>query len=294
MLPLKPDEWPNLFERHLNAGDLDAVAALYDVNATLVSKSGETIRGRDAIRAVLAGLIDGKARPHGKLVKEVRAGDTAVLYTDWHGTIAGEEQNSRAIKVLRRSQDGAVGRTRPGAAIMLLRSVLSLAGFALFLGVVLFLPAGDLWWANGWLFIAVFTALTVPSIAYLWRVNPDNFEARSRIHGGTKGWNLVLVTLLLAAFFSIFPLAGLDRRFGWSSVPPWLAAVGYALTAVGYLGSVWVYGTNKFAEPTVRIQAERGRRWSRPAPTRSSATTSTCRRSSSSPVSRWRWGRTWR
>jgi protein-S-isoprenylcysteine O-methyltransferase Ste14 len=48
------------------------------------------------------------------------------------------------------------------------------------------------------------------------------------------------------------------HRFGWSSVPPWLVAVGYALTAVGYLGSVWVYGTNKFAEATVRIQKQRG------------------------------------
>ena len=48
---------------------------------------------------------------------------------------------------------------------MLLRSVLSLVGFVLFLGVVLFLPAGDIWWSSGWLFIAYFIALTIPSIA---------------------------------------------------------------------------------------------------------------------------------
>ncbi|SRR6266496_2068242 len=106
MLPHKPEEWPGLFERHLDAGDLEAVAALYDPDATFVPKSGETIRGREAIRAVLSGLIDQKARLHGKVVKEVVAGDTAVLYTDWHGTIAGDEQNSRAIEVLRRQPDG--------------------------------------------------------------------------------------------------------------------------------------------------------------------------------------------
>jgi protein-S-isoprenylcysteine O-methyltransferase Ste14 len=141
---------------------------------------------------------------------------------------------------------------------MLLRSVLSLVGFVVFLGLTLFLPAGDIRWPNGWLFITVFTALTVPSIAYLWRVNPDIFVARSKIHEGTKGWDKVLVSFLLLAFFSIFPLAGLDARFGWSAAPPWLVAVGYVLTAIGYLGSVWVYGVNKFAEPTVRIQTERG------------------------------------
>ncbi len=139
-----------------------------------------------------------------------------------------------------------------------LRAVLSLVGFVLILGVGLFLPAGDIGWPIGWIFLAVFTLLTVPSLVYLWRVNPDIFVARSKIRAGTKGWDKVLVSVLLLAFFATFPLAALDARFGWSSVPAWLVAVGYALSAIGYLGSVWVYATNRFAEPTVRIQRERG------------------------------------
>src|SRR5262245_31734129 len=129
--------------------------------------------------------------------------------------------------------------TRRVTIAMLLRSVLSLVGFILFLGVVLFLPAGDIRWTNGWLFIAVFTTLTVPSIAYLWRVNPDIFVARSKIHSGTKRWDKVMVLFLLVAFFAIFPLAAFDAgRFHWSVVPPWLIALGYLLMAVGYLGSI--------------------------------------------------------
>jgi uncharacterized protein (TIGR02246 family) len=106
MLPPKPEEWPALFERHLNAGDLDSVVAMYDVNATFVAKSGDTINGREAIRGVLSGLTEKKARLQGKLVMAVTAGDIAVLYTDWHGTIAGNEERSRAIEVLRRQADG--------------------------------------------------------------------------------------------------------------------------------------------------------------------------------------------
>jgi len=142
---------------------------------------------------------------------------------------------------------------------MLSRAVLSLVRFVLFLGLMLFLPAGDIWWPIGWLFIAFFTLLTVPSIAYLWRVNPEIFVARSKFRRvGTKGWDKALVAVLLLTFFAIFPLAGLDARFGWSSAPMWLIALGYVLSAIGYLGSIWVYATNKFAEPTVRIQRERG------------------------------------
>jgi uncharacterized protein (TIGR02246 family) len=106
MLPRTPEEWPGLFERHLNAGDLDAVASLYDPGATFVSKSGETLSGREAIRGVLSRLIDGKARLQGAVVRAVKAGDVAVLYTDWHGTIDGNEERSRAIEVLRRQPDG--------------------------------------------------------------------------------------------------------------------------------------------------------------------------------------------
>jgi uncharacterized protein (TIGR02246 family) len=97
MLPHKPEEWPSLFERYLNAGDLEAVAALYDADATFVAKSGDTVAGRDAIRTVLSGLIAGKARLRGKVVRLVTAGDIAVLYS---------EGDSRAIEVLRRQPDG--------------------------------------------------------------------------------------------------------------------------------------------------------------------------------------------
>ena len=84
MLPHKLDEWPALLEKHIAAGDLDAAAALYASDASFVSPtSGEVIKGRDAIRAVLSGLIEGRVRLQGSVVKTVVAGDIAVVYTDW-------------------------------------------------------------------------------------------------------------------------------------------------------------------------------------------------------------------
>jgi hypothetical protein len=37
MLPYKPDDWPRVFEQHLNASDLDAVMALYEPEARFVT-----------------------------------------------------------------------------------------------------------------------------------------------------------------------------------------------------------------------------------------------------------------
>jgi protein-S-isoprenylcysteine O-methyltransferase Ste14 len=95
---------------------------------------------------------------------------------------------------------------------------------------------------------------------YLWHTNPAIFIARSRIHKGTKRWDQVIVVFLLLAFFAVYLVAGLDHRFHWSSVPTWLLVAGYLLLSLGTLGSVWAYRVNKFAEPGVRIQRDRGHR----------------------------------
>ena len=64
---------------------------------------------------------------------------------------------------------------------------------------------------------------------------------------------------LFLALLAIFPVAALDAgRFHWSNVPIWLVALGYVLFSFGFLLTVWVEAVNKFAEPGVRIQTERG------------------------------------
>jgi uncharacterized protein (TIGR02246 family) len=111
MPPHEPEHWPRLFEQHLNAGDLEAVVALYDPDASFVPPSGETVVGLDKIRPALAGLISRKARFHGQVVKVVTAGDVALLYTDWQGTTVDPsgktvEVRHKAIELVRRQPDG--------------------------------------------------------------------------------------------------------------------------------------------------------------------------------------------
>jgi uncharacterized protein (TIGR02246 family) len=111
MLPRDPEDWPNVFEQHLNAGDLDAVMSLYEQTARFVAPSGETIIGRDGIRQVIAGLIQAKTKFKSQVLKVVAIDELALLYTDFDVTTAdpsGEvvELRSRAIEILRRQSDG--------------------------------------------------------------------------------------------------------------------------------------------------------------------------------------------
>jgi len=145
---------------------------------------------------------------------------------------------------------------------VLLRGILSLGVFFVILGVLIFLPAGDIRWSKGWLFLLVFFALTVPSVIYLWRTNPEIFIARSKVaRAGTKRWDEPMMALLFCSLTAIFIVAGFDAgRFHWSSVPTWLTVLGYLLLSVCFFISVWAESVNKFAEPSVRIQSDRGHR----------------------------------
>lgn len=147
---------------------------------------------------------------------------------------------------------------RPLAAGVLRRSLISVAVFLLLLAAIMFVPAG-IDWAEGWLFLAVFVLQIAVAAIYLWRTNPEIFVARSKFDAGTKWWDKVLgLCLLLPSLMATFPVAALDHRFQWSSVPLWVIVVGYVLLTVGMFGGIWAEAVNKFAELGVRIQSERG------------------------------------
>jgi protein-S-isoprenylcysteine O-methyltransferase Ste14 len=141
------------------------------------------------------------------------------------------------------------------------RLAVSLLAFPVFFALFMFLPAGDWAWAKGWLFILVFAASAALASLYVWRVNPDLFAARINARQGTKRWDAVLIRLFFLTFLAIFPVAALDDgRFHWSPVPWWVCALGYVVYLAGFGIVTWAQGANRFFEPTVRIQADRGHR----------------------------------
>jgi protein-S-isoprenylcysteine O-methyltransferase Ste14 len=139
------------------------------------------------------------------------------------------------------------------------RLIISATASLLILVLSLFLPAGTWTWTRGWLFLVVIVAAGVVITLYLRRVNPDVIAGRVNRHEGTKGWDRLLLALILPALVSILPLAALDDgRFHWSQVPWWACGIGYLLLLAGLAGLTWAESVNKFFEPTVRIQTDRG------------------------------------
>lgn len=131
-------------------------------------------------------------------------------------------------------------------------------GLPLALLALVFLPAGSLSWAPGWVFLAVLVLGFGISALVLARVNPMIYRARSRIQPGTKGWDKALLAVILPMMVVILPVAALDAgRYRWSEVPGWLVVLGYVAVLAGIAVTAWAQAVNPFFEPGVRIQSER-------------------------------------
>jgi uncharacterized protein (TIGR02246 family) len=113
MIPRTPEDCDNLFERHINAGELDALVGLYEPGASLVNQDGSVATGPSAIREALSGFVAMKPAIRMNIVKTVRVGDdVAVIYNDWTMRAAAPDGTpidlaGKATEIVRRQRDGA-------------------------------------------------------------------------------------------------------------------------------------------------------------------------------------------
>jgi uncharacterized protein (TIGR02246 family) len=108
----KPEECDVLFGEYMNAGDLEALLALYEPTCGYVQGDGGVVVGPEAIRASFTRLLAMKPRIEITVVKVVPAGDgLAMVYSDWRLTAKGPDgalvtRAGRALEVVRRQTDG--------------------------------------------------------------------------------------------------------------------------------------------------------------------------------------------
>ena len=127
-----------------------------------------------------------------------------------------------------------------------------LAGLLL-TGLLLFLPAGTLRFPNGWLFAGL---LFIPMLilgGVLLIKAPDLLKKRlqSKEKENTQKGVVALSGLL---FFAGFIVAGLDFRFGWSHVPPWLVIAASVILLISYALYAEVMRENAYLSRTVEVQ----------------------------------------
>ena len=63
----------------------------------------------------------------------------------------------------------------------------------------------------------------------------------------------IIMSVASLGFIASIVVPGLDRRFGWSTVPAWAVVLGDLLVAIGFLLIFIVYRENTFTAATIQI-----------------------------------------
>ena len=132
------------------------------------------------------------------------------------------------------------------------QSVIALLAF----GVLLFLPAGTLHYWQAWVFLAVFTILSLYSAVYLFRKNPAVVERRMRAgpKAETRPVQKVVTSAISILFIALLVFSALDHRFGWSPVPPAISLIGDALLAIGLGIAIFTVNQNSYAAANIAVE----------------------------------------
>lgn len=126
------------------------------------------------------------------------------------------------------------------------------------LGIILFALAGTTDWPWGWVFNILHVIVWAGMTFALIRWNPELLNARGKRGQGTKGWDMVLLSLYGIAWIAMVIVGALDRRYGWTvPFPVLLPVIGAVLVVAGFALTTWGMVVNRNFEVTVRLQNDR-------------------------------------
>lgn len=138
---------------------------------------------------------------------------------------------------------------------LLLSALIKFITGLLLVGAMLFLPAGTLKYANGWMFIGLlFIPILILGIVLFFKA-PDLLKKRLDGKENEKTQKGV-VALSGLCFFCGFVVAGLDFRFGWSNIPPWVVITGAVILLVSYVLYAEVMRENVYLSRKIEVQKD--------------------------------------
>ena len=106
-----PGEIHGQFEKAVNAKDVDALMALYDLDGVAIELDGSECTGEAAFRAMLTGLTGALSDLRGSTTKVIVAGDVALSAGTWTAKVPGPDgeivtASGTNVEVSRRQADG--------------------------------------------------------------------------------------------------------------------------------------------------------------------------------------------
>ena len=119
-----------------------------------------------------------------------------------------------------------------------------------------FVAAGSLRFWQGWLFWIVFLGSSTTLGIYFKIRDPALLERRMKFgpQAETRPRQKIIVAIMLATFFALPIIAGLDHRSGWSQVPVAIVVLANLLILAIFGFFLLVLRANSFAASTITVE----------------------------------------
>ena len=136
---------------------------------------------------------------------------------------------------------------------LMIRAAMKFFFGVILLGGMLFLSAGTFAFFNGWLFLGLlFVPMLMLGVVLLIK-SPSLLRKRLDAKEDEKTQKGVVAWTGLCMLVG-FIVAGLDFRFGWSHLPPWLVALSSLILLVSYALYGEVMRENAYLSRTIEVQ----------------------------------------
>jgi protein-S-isoprenylcysteine O-methyltransferase Ste14 len=140
--------------------------------------------------------------------------------------------------------------------ILYTRVAVQLLLFQIYMGALLFLPAGTFDYWEAWLFITVFFACSVALTIWLMYKDPKLLERR--MNAGPAAEKEPMQKIIMVAAMLFFAGSGvlpaLDHRFGWSTVPTYVVILGDVVIVLSYFIFYLVLRENTYSAATIQVE----------------------------------------
>jgi len=128
----------------------------------------------------------------------------------------------------------------------------------IFIALALFLPAGTIFWLQGWIYILIMITCSASFITYLTKKDPELLKARAKTKT-TESWDKKLGIIGTPFFILMYILPGFDAvRFQWSNLPLYISVIGFIGMILAIILFFLVSRENTYLSRVVEIQEERG------------------------------------
>ena len=174
------------------------------------------------------------------------------------GGVAQQQGNFATLQLCNFYQMNSDMSRKPETTDVLKKWLPQVGVYILIIAVSLFATSGRLDWGMAWVYIGVYVAVQVVFALIMLPHNPELIVDRTQNEGPRDLDRILAGIMALFGPVSIWIVAGLDMRFGWSAQMPltW-QLVALAVVAVGSLLTIWAMAVNKFFYGTVRIDKEK-------------------------------------